>query len=195
MFKKIIVSALLVGLIAILAVGAINRTQAKASNETGFRQEVEGRVAQGGGQGRGASNGSQSLDYPDAEAQGGDQGWGASNRTQSQDGLNAETFGEGQAKVSELVELTGQVTSVDSALLLVSAASGETVEIANRAWSFAQEQGFTPQVGDSLTLTGFYEANGRLEVSQIENLTSGETLALRDENGRPMWAGRGRRGS
>jgi len=172
MFKKIIVSAILVGLIAILAVGAINRTQAKAYNETGFRQEVEGRVAQGGGQ-----------------------GWGASNRTQSQDGLNAETFGEGQAQISELVELTGQVTSVDSALLLVSAASGETVEIANRAWSFAQEQGFTPQVGDTLALTGFYETDGRLEVSQIENLTSGETLALRDENGRPMWAGRGRRGS
>lgn len=172
MFKKIIISALLVGLIAILVVGAINRTQAKANREIGFQQERISGVAQGGGQGRAAGNGNQSWDNS-----------------------NAEAYGEGQAQISEIVELTGQVTSVDSTLLVVSTASGEAVEIANRAWLFAQEQGFSPQAGDTLVLTGFYETDGRLEVSHIEDLTSGSSLVLRDENGRPMWAGRGRRGS
>ncbi len=195
MFKKIIISALLVGLIAILVVGAINRTQAKANSETGFQQAGISGVAQGGSQGRGTGNGSQSLEYPNAEVQGGGQGRAAGNGKQSWDTSNADVYGEGQAQISEIVELTGQVTSVDSTLLVVSTTSGEAVEIANRAWLFAQEQGFAPQAGDMLALTGFYETDGRLEVSHIEDLTSGNSLVLRDENGRPMWAGRGRRGS
>jgi len=195
MFKKIIISALLVGLIAILVVGAINRTQAKANSETGFQKAGISGVAQGRGQGRATGNGSQNLENPNAEVQGGAQGRAAGNGNQSWDNSNADAYGEGQAQISEIVELTGQVTSVDSTLLVVSTTSGEAVEIANRAWLFAQEQGFSPQPGDTLVLTGFYETDGRLEVSHIDDLTSGSSLVLRDENGRPMWAGRGRKGS
>lgn len=195
MFKKIFISALLVGVIAVLVVGAINRTQAKAGNETGFWQEGEARIAQGANQGRGAGNASQGLDISTTGTRGQGQGRGAGYWNTDQELPATGVWGEGQAQISELVEFTGQVSSLDNAALVVTTASGEIVEIADRAWMYAQEQGFMPQVGDDLTLTGFYETGDRLEVTHIENLTSGSGLVLRDENGRPMWAGRGRRGS
>jgi hypothetical protein len=188
MFKKIFLSALLVGMIAILIVGAFNRTQAKW-------QEGEARIANGAGIGRGAGNAAQSLDFPNVEVRRQGQGRGSSYGTTNQGFPEAYTQGEGQVQIDELVEFTGQVTGVDSTALIVTTASGEILEIANRAWLYAQEQGFTTQPGDTLNLTGFYETDGRLEVTYIENVTNGATLALRDDNGRPMWAGRGRRGS
>ena len=50
------------------------------------------------------------------------------------------------------------------------------------------------QAGDSVSLTGFYE-DGDFEVGQIDDQTTGQTVSLRDESGRPLWAGRGRRSS
>jgi hypothetical protein len=44
-------------------------------------------------------------------------------------------------------------------------------------------------------LTGFYE-EADFEIQALHNLASGQSLALREQNGRPLWAGggRGRRG-
>ena len=83
--------------------------------------------------------------------------------------------------------------SVDANTLIVQTDSGEQVTVENRAWWFAQEQGFSAQVGDQVTLVGFYEGDD-LEVGRIDDTTSGQTVLVRDENGRPLWAGRGRRG-
>ena len=105
---------------------------------------------------------------------------------------NGDQTGTGQAEVDEWLTLSGTVTSVDADLLVVETAGGE-VAMENRGWWYAQEQGFAAQVGDELVLTGFYE-NEDFEVGQIENLTTGQAVTLRDETGRPMWAGRGRRG-
>ena len=101
--------------------------------------------------------------------------------------------GTGQAVVDEWLTLSGTVISVDADALVVQTAEGE-VTVENRPWWFAQESGFGAQVGDQVTLTGFYE-DGAFEVGQIDDLTSGQTVSIRDENGRPGWAGRGRRGS
>jgi hypothetical protein len=70
---------------------------------------------------------------------------------------------------------------------------GGQVTVENRPWLFAQEQGFSAQVGDQVTLTGFYEGD-EFEVGQITDSTNGKAVRLRDESGRPGWAGRGRRG-
>jgi len=40
-------------------------------------------------------------------------------------------------------------------------------------------------------LKGFYDANGRLEVAEMTNLTQQTSLTIRDANGRPAWAGQG----
>jgi hypothetical protein len=107
----------------------------------------------------------------------------------------------GQASVEEWLTLQGTVVSVDADTLIVQTASGEQVSVENRAWWFAQEQGFSAQVGDQVTLVGFYEGDDpstgsglRFEVGQIDDATNSQTVLVRDENGRPLWAGRGRRG-
>ena len=89
--------------------------------------------------------------------------------------------------------LQGTVVSVDADTLLMQTASGEQVTMENRPWWFAQEQRFSTQVGNQVTLVGFYE-KGDFEVGQISDTTNGQTILVRDENGRPLWAGRGRRG-
>jgi hypothetical protein len=102
--------------------------------------------------------------------------------------------GTGQAQVDEWLTHSGTVTGIDASLLAVQLDSGELVEMIGRPWSFAQEQGFTAQVGDRLALVGFYE-NDDFEVGQIDNVTTGLSVVIRDEGGRPLWAGRGRRSS
>jgi hypothetical protein len=102
--------------------------------------------------------------------------------------------GTGQAVVDEWLTLSGTVISVDASLLAVQLDNGELVEMIGRPWTFAQEQGFTAEVGDRVTVVGFYEGD-ELEVGQIDNVSSGLGVEIREESGRPLWAGRGRRGS
>lgn len=102
--------------------------------------------------------------------------------------------GTGEAEVSEWLTIQGTVVNVDSYALVVETAGGEEIVIEGRAWSFVQEQGFSVQAGDAVTLVGFYEGED-LEVGQIDSITTGQTVLIREESGRPLWAGRGRQGS
>jgi hypothetical protein len=102
--------------------------------------------------------------------------------------------GTGQAQVDEWLTLSGTVTSVDASLLSVQFDNGEQVEMLGRPWRFAQEQGFTAQVGDRVIVVGFYEGD-EFEVGQIDNASSGLSVVIREDSGRPLWAGGGRRGS
>jgi hypothetical protein len=107
---------------------------------------------------------------------------------------SAGTAGIGQADVDDWLTLNGTVTSVDSYGLIVETADGQGITVQGRPWLFAQESGVVLQVGDQVQLLGFDEA-GEFEVGQIANLTTGDSVLIRDETGRPLWAGRGRRGS
>lgn len=169
MLKKIVLAVVLIGLVGLLVLGAVNRTLAKTATDEGY----------GNGQGAGNGNGGGQGNGGGSQGNGGSQAYG--------DGT-----GTGQAQVDEWLTLTGAVTAVDADLLAVDTAGGEVL-VENRGWWYAQEQGFAAQVGDQVTLTGFYE-NDAFEVGHIDNLTTGQSVTLRDENGRPMWAGRGRRG-
>jgi len=42
-------------------------------------------------------------------------------------------------------------------MLVVQTASGEQVTVEDRAWWFVQDQGFSTQVGNQVTLAGFYK--------------------------------------
>ncbi len=170
MLKKIILWTLLGGLIVLLTAGAINRTLAKSGDnyaqngrgEPSRQNQIE--TARGGGQvfGRGSETRDQNLLYNPSVAQSGDLEW---------------------------FTLEGQVLALDPTALMVSIAGQEDLEIAGRAWIFAQEAGFTLQPGNDLLLTGFFETDDHFEVSRIQNQSTGEALTLRDESGRPMWAG------
>jgi hypothetical protein len=191
MLKKIVLGTLLVGLIGLLVVGAVIRTMGKTE-----------RVAEASGRGYGrngaevgtyAAGGSTRLTTGGSGqgfGQGGNQGgYGGRGR---EDAPGDQT-GTGQANVEEWLTLQGTVVSVDADTLVVQTVSGEQVTMENRPWWFAQEQGFSAQVGDQVTLIGFYEGDD-LEVGQIDDITKGQTVLVRDEDGRPLWAGRGRRG-
>lgn len=216
MAKKIILGILFLGLVGVLAMGAVNRTAAKSADTNtteqrgaGWARAQEESVAQAanlpgrGGQGSGRS---QAL----AEAETHTPGQGCHGQRQPQaamqrDGRNSQGDqnhgGQGQAgsaqgntrpyaetESHEWVTLTGAVTSIDDAQLVVQTGNGEIV-IADRPWSFALAAGFTAQVGDQVTLDGFYE-DGDFKAGR---LTNGEQVAaIRQDSGQPLWAGAGR---
>lgn len=127
--------------------------------------------------------------------------YGGVNRTQAKVGDSNAAPGAGteaapgrgqtESQATEPVWRTvnGVVASAATERLVVAAAEGE-IEIAGRAWSFAQQAGFSAQVGDSVRLTGFDE-NGVFEPAAIANAASGQQVQMRGEGGRPLWAGRG----
>jgi len=173
MFKKIIVGTLILGLVGILVIGALNRTNFKTGS------------SEARGQGRG--RGSEVTTYTTRGGQG--QG------SDPQDTLERRGQGRGntsQAQVVEELTLQGTVVSVDNTTLLVQTSSGEQVTVENRPWQYALGANFSAQVGDQVTLIGFYQS-GVFEVSQINNLTNGKSVVLRDATGRPGWSGRGQR--
>lgn len=192
MFKKIVGISLLVGFAAVLILGAVNRTLAKdggneprslsaaSSGETrAFENDQDQYPAQNGGGNRGGQSG-RTTEYGYGER-------GTARETQP----NSPSP---QAQVDEWVVIEGSVDSVDSTLAVISLENGSTLEITGRPWSFALENGYALQAGDQVRLTGFYEDAERFEVGTIENLTQGTSFQVRDQDGRPLWAGRGRQG-
>jgi hypothetical protein len=224
MLKKIVLGTLFVGLIGVLVAGAAVRTldrtervvEAQGYGHGNDHDEVGDCVEGESGQGHGHGNG----EVSEGEAGGSGQGRGGyggqgredapGNQTSAGQGRedapgNQTGAGQGredapgdqtvagQANVEGWLTIQGIVVSVDANALIVQADSGQQVTVENRAWWFAQEQGFSAQVGDQVTLVGFYEGD-HFEVGRIDNATNGQTVRVRDENGRPLWAGRGRRG-
>lgn len=117
-------------------------------------------------------------------------GYGGQGRTD----VPGDGTATGQAQVDDWLEVRGVVTSATSDALVVRVAGGDEIAIDGRSWRFVQEQGFQVQAGDSLTLTGFYEEED-LEIGRIHNASSGQIIQIREESGRPLWAGGGGRGS
>jgi hypothetical protein len=99
-----------------------------------------------------------------------------------------------QAQVDGWVTLEGEVASVEAELVVIYLSDGEIVEISGRPWSFIQENSYVIQPGDRVQLTGFYEDEVKFEIGSIENLSRGSLLQIRDQSGRPLWAGQGWQG-
>ena len=127
----------------------------------------------------------------EARGGGGSQGHGYGHGDSA--AISHETGQESDCEEHIWLTLQGVVVSVDEDALVVRVDSSEEVVVEGRPWRFAQEQGFSTQVGDKVTLVGFYE-DGTFEAGQISDATNGQTVLIREESGRPLWAGRGRRG-
>jgi hypothetical protein len=125
--------------------------------------------------------------YQGDSSQGGDQGRSGQGNRGSKSAGSADTFGEGQAQVDAWITIQGVVVNLDENELIVDG-DGELITVANRPWWFAQEQGFNATPDDTVTLTGFYEDDA-FEVGKITNNTTNESVLIRQENGRPLWAG------
>jgi len=210
MVKKIVLSVLLAGLVGILVTGAIIRTVDK----TALAAEAQGQGEQKQGHGHGHGSSTESTNHDcDGQAttlgsEGGRPAWaGQGPQATEQQPFDSQGHGQGrgqgrgqagnagagQANVEAWIVLTGTVQGVDSSALVVETSEGQEIVVEGRAWSFAQESGFEAQSGDQVELTGFYE-DTNFEVGQIRDLSSGQSVTLRQESGRPLWAGGGRRG-
>ncbi|MBN2503514.1 MAG: hypothetical protein JXB38_22245 [Anaerolineales bacterium] len=174
MLKKILLWSLFAAFAAILVIGAINRTNAK-STDAGYTN---------GGNGHGQA---EYVEFS-GDHENGTQGY--QNRDEDWQAGNGQENGLPLAAQEEHTwqTLTGEVTDVAADLIMVTTESGAEIEIAGRPWRFAQESGFSVQLGDQLELSGFYE-NDSYEVAAIHDLTSGAGVQIRDETGRPLWAG------
>jgi len=187
-----------------LILGAVNRTLAKTididsrTNERtlteaygtgnrneGYSQEGDGIPANDLEKGGGYRSGT----YQDNSSSYPENGIGLDGQPQGGSGVGN---GVGLAFVEEWLTETGVVKSVETDLWVVVLSDGTALEIEGRILSYLEEQGFTVNSGDALNLMVF-EENEDYEVGQIENLTTGEIAVVRDENGRPLWAG-GRQG-
>jgi hypothetical protein len=84
------------------------------------------------------------------------------------------------------------VTSVDTTGLTLHTDDGQTLSIDLGPEWFWGSQGVTLVAGESVTAQVF-EEDGEIKVGQI-SLEDGTLLQLRDTDGRPLWAGRGRGG-
>jgi hypothetical protein len=198
MIKKILGIGLLVGFTGVLIAGAVNRTLAKSGENEHVaieRQDNSGQANRGSGGGFGNGNGQATHD--DSEGFGGkqEQQFQLSQGNGYRAGGQAVGQGGGLTQAVEGTSLEGVVASLDDISLQVTLADGNVLELVDRPWRFALESGFSAQPGDALRLTGFYDDYGVFEVSQLENLSSGQTTYLRDESGRPLWAGRNRIGA
>jgi len=214
MLKKIVLGALALGLIAILTIGAVNRTNSRSSEQSSGRQgrtselaavqgtQVEQRGG-GGGQGRGRQETSpQALPSQPQGRQGGGQGGRGQldngqldSGVQGKDGLGqGRGYGqlpEGTTQSWQLVP--GMIVSVADDLLTVKASSGQMIEVEGQPLKYLLSQGYVPEVGSQVTLAGFEEA-GEFKVGELTDHTGNQKVKLRDQSGRPMWSGRGQRG-
>lgn len=189
MLKKILVGTLFVGFIGALVAGAVIRTADRANKG----EEVSDRPGRAQSEFTAQGNDGR-WQAGEEEAVAGNNGRGQGGNRSDERELTDDALGVGLAEVDEWITLEGTVNSVDETSMSVRTTEGNIVTVENRPWSFAQEEGFSVEPGDQVRLTGFYE-DGELEVGAIDNLTSGTQVQMREESGRPLWAGRGRRGA
>ena len=178
MIKKILVGTMLAALIGVLVYGAWYRTQAKAASESSNREAGLSAEIQ--------------LDDQDVAGQSQSGGYQANQSESGQLGENggsqAAGSGDPQAEIGALVTLFGMVESAAEDTVVIQVPEQSPVELTGRALSFALEQGFELVPGNMAKVIGFYE-NEDFEIVEIENFDNGQTIALREQSGRPMWAG------
>ena len=190
MIKKIFAGVLLAGVFTLLVLGAVNRTIAKSgSNEPlSLNRNLAENNGPVGHQGLNQTDIDDSGDcisentFRQSETAGSNRGWTRDENVPA----------SGKAEVDEWITLKGVVNSVSDDLWIIALSEGETLEIEGRLLRFIQENGFTAASGDDVILTGFMESNS-FETGKLENVSTGSLIQVREETGRPLWAG-GRRG-
>jgi hypothetical protein len=218
MLKKIILGTLFTGVIGALVAGAVIRTSDRLDQPLDGSGQGRGRNAQaevgegsrgegrsdgnggngqgqntGGGQGSGQSGNAQNGGFQgtsEGEGRQGNGGNGQGGNGQQVGGGNGQGDGTGLEVVEDWLILEGTVAAVDEDALVVEVAESELL-VDGRAWTYALEQGFITEAGHEVTVTGFWE-DGEFKPVELVDTTSGASVTVRDQGGRPYWAGQGR---
>jgi hypothetical protein len=192
MVKKIVLGGLLIGLIGFLITGAVVRTNAISGSGEGVgRHGAEATDVANGGQGGNGQGGRWATEeQTDAVRGGGIGGWGQGGNGDGTGAAAQEPLAD--VAPTEWASFVGTVVSAADDLVEVETETGEIIPFEGRPLSFALEQGFALQLGDSVLLHGFDE-DGEFKLGKVDNLETGASVILRDTSGRPGWAGRGGR--
>jgi hypothetical protein len=221
--KKIFVGGLLAIVFGLLILGAVNRTLAKSSDEGPLALSKNLSEERMSGNGYNGNNQAYAQDntmndvIPNGKSQGygnkvlseervgnedhqegadvnryGGGNWGRSESEDHTTSEGANSMGIGQANVDLWLIDTGVVVSVSDDEWVIELSDATEIVFEGRMLSYLIEHGFSVSIGDTLSLTGFFDGD-KFEVGQVQNTLTGELIHVRDENGRPLWAG-GRRG-
>lgn len=168
-------------------------------------QNATAESQQGQGNGRGQNRQVEQDHESFGEAEQIGQGYGRQNQNTTGESQAVQGNGQGRNRQTEQAAaavaeaehadmdwqtVQGEVVSLASDEMLVSTASGATVVVEGQPWSYAQQAGFTAELGDEITVNGF-EEDGEFKVGELMNDASGQLIVLRELGGRPMWAGQG----
>ena len=203
MLQKIVVGTLVAALSGALIVGAINRTDAKSDQVSQEYEAKSGRLAREedrepiqlsqGQQGQGNRSAYAETDTLESISRGGGQG----RLSEGSSGSWLEDTsrgGEGSASVDEWLEVVGTVVSLNEEELILQLEDGQEMVVECKSWTYALELGFTTEIGNELKLYGFYEGE-EFEIGGFEDLTTQLLTMVREESGRPFWAGGSGRGA
>jgi hypothetical protein len=176
--------------------GAVIRTMDKTAlvaeaqgHGYGRDHDEEGECTEGGsGQGHGRGNGEAGA----YAAGGAGQGRGGYSQGNARNGVAERQYPNYEASLEEWLVYEGTVVQApeDGVDLLIETSDGEKVAVGTGPMYMAS-QGFTLQAGEPVQVRGYWE-DGELKAAQVTRLTDGQTIILRDELGRPAWAGAGR---
>ncbi len=177
MIKNIIIATLVVILLGAVGVGIFDTYQGNSTFEMpNVRALAAGTgLVQGSGQGQGRGQG---------------QGNGAGRGHGQGQGGNPT----GEPIVHEWLTLTGTVVEVQAQGVVVNTPERGELLLSLGPAGFAAQQNVTFTAGNAVTIDGFDSPQGQFVAGSITNTTTGQTLLLRDPNGRPLWAGPGRNG-
>jgi hypothetical protein len=126
-----------------------------------------------------------------SQANGADTQTGTGHGRMGQDAMSPASGRAATAVIWQTIE--GKVIEVSAETgtdFTVQLADGTTAEVGGGPSFYWEAQGYKVSSGENMRVRGFVE-EGEFKAGTVENLTSGQTIALRDETGRPLWAGRG----
>ena len=217
MTKNIILGALVAVLVGALAVASLDLWSGSASADVGQQHgrsdpasgrdagsaQTESDEPQGNGYGRQmAEDAATGTSEPAGSDKGsgrgaaGQRGGGQSTSADmpAGDPRRGEPQPEPQVTLEEWIEYEGTMVALDDEGLIISTHDGQEMSIKlGPSWYWQQQDTFSAEIGDSLSVVGFYDGD-YFEAGSVTNETSGQVLTLRTEGGQPLWSGRGRRG-
>jgi len=180
-----------------------DEVQSLSRQDSFGQQNGQGNQGQGsrGQDSQGQGNQGQGSRGQGSQGQGnlgqGSQGQGAGERQLGANGSGNNRQGQGRNQQREALEIQEQI--VISGVVVQAPAAGidmilETAEgdvLIGTGPGYLAEQGFVVLAEDSVSVTGFWEAE-EFKAVKITLLADGKSIILRDERGRPMWSGAGR---
>jgi hypothetical protein len=95
-----------------------------------------------------------------------------------------------QVQVDEWVTIEGFLIAHQGSNMTMQTTDGEVITFQSGQPRFFAEQGVTINVGDEISVLGFWNGD-EFTAGEITVTATGERIMLRDPNGRPLWAGPG----